>query len=156
MVRNILGVIVGYLAMGLFVFASFSILYMVLKAEGAYKPEVWDLSTTWIIASIPIGLVAAVIGGAICRLISKKRGAVMALAIAVFVLGAASAAYQLTKDAPTDPRPEGVSMMDASAKAVQPAWLAIANPIIGVIGVGIGGCLLFGSKGDTRAATDES
>lgn len=35
-------------------------------------------------------------------------------------------------------RPEGVSMWDAVSSAVQPRWLALLNPVIGVVGIMIG------------------
>ena len=36
------------------------------------------------------------------------------------------------------PRPEDVSMMEATAGARQPAWVSWLNPVIGVVGVWFG------------------
>ena len=72
MVRKILGVIAGYLAMAAFVFLTFSILYALLGAENTFEPGSYKVSSTWLVLSIILGLIAAIIGGYICILVSRS------------------------------------------------------------------------------------
>lgn len=140
MLRSVIGVIVGYVVMFVLVAGAFSVLYLFLGAEGAYQEDgSWEVSPIWSAMAVVIGIVAAIGGGIVCRLISKRRGAVMALAVVVLVLGGLSAVFALQTEAPTEPRPADISFGDAASQSRQPAWLLVANPLIGAIGVLIGG-----------------
>ena len=59
MIRNILGVILGYLAMLVSVFLTFTLLYLILGAEGTFEPKVYDVSLVWVIFSVILGFTAA-------------------------------------------------------------------------------------------------
>ncbi len=63
MARNIIGVIVGYLSMSVFMFITFTGLYFALGADGAFEPGSYKVSSIWIIASILIGILTALLGG---------------------------------------------------------------------------------------------
>lgn len=140
MFRSIAGVIVGYITLAAVVFVAFSLMYAVLGVDGAYKPGSWEVSTTWVVASLAVGVVAALLGGLVCRLISRRsRGAVVALAVLVAALGAVEIAVQLGKERPTEARPDDVPMFEAAQQSWQPTWVVFANPVIGVVGVLIGG-----------------
>lgn len=52
------------------------------------------------------------------------------------VLGVVSAL--LPAAVATGPRPDDVSMFEATARARQPAWLSWLNPLIGVAGIWLG------------------
>lgn len=134
--RNIGAAVLGYVVMFVGVFLLMTIAWMILGADGAFAPGTWDISSTWIIASIFVGLFAAIPGGMIATKIGSDGLAVKILIGLVVVLGIASA----IPDPGTAPaiRPEGVSMWDAVASAVQPRWLALLNPVIGVVGIMIG------------------
>ena len=82
MVRNILGVVAGYLAMFVFIFLSFTILYLLLGANGAFEPDTYEVSLVWIIISFVLSLAAALLGGYVCVLISKNQKAALVLAFA--------------------------------------------------------------------------
>jgi hypothetical protein len=137
MVRKIIGVIAGYIAMAAFVFITFTILYMILGAEGSFKPGSYQVSTTWIILSIILGLIAALVGGLVCVLIAKDRKVVYWLAGIVFVLGIILAVPQLSvsEEELNKVREENIDNMEAMQNAKQPPLTLILNPIIGAIGV---------------------
>jgi hypothetical protein len=61
------------------------------------------------------------------------------LAVLVLVLGLAFAIPVLQQAPVTEPRTASVGNMEAMGKARQPPWAALLNPVIGVIGVLVGG-----------------
>lgn len=142
MVRNILGVIVGYITMAAFVFITFTITYLILGAEGSFEANSYDVSVVWIVASIVLGLIGAILGGLVCAAISTSSRVPMVLAGLVFVLGIAFALPTLSED-PDRPmvRTSDVGNMEAMQSAQQPSWLTFLNPLIGAAGVMIGACM---------------
>lgn len=138
MIRNILGVIAGYAAMFIFVMLTFSLAYLAMGAGSAFQEGTYDISITWIIISILLGLIAAVIGGFICVSISRNRGAVIALAIVTIVLGVLSAIPTLSSEPTEMARSGDVSNFEAMSKAQTAPWLAFLNPVIGAAGIMIG------------------
>lgn len=64
----------------------------------------------------------------------------MVLAAIVLVLGLAMAIPQLTQsdEAKPGPRTGDVSNLEAMKDAQSPPWIAIANPLIGAVGIIIG------------------
>ncbi|MCH8032471.1 MAG: hypothetical protein IH950_01775 [Bacteroidetes bacterium] len=147
MIRKITGVIVGYIAMVAFVFISFTVLYLILGAEGSFEPETYKVSTVWIVFSIIFSLIAAVLGGYVCMLIAKTKKTAMVLAGIVFVLGIIIAIPALGEAGveSNKVREGSVSNTEAMQNAEQPAITLILNPILGVIGV-IAGAGLWREK----------
>jgi hypothetical protein len=143
MLRSIAGVVIGYVVLALIVFVSFSITYLVIGAEGAFRPGSYDVSTLWLVISFVLGLIAAVVGGYVCAAIAKNSKAPMILAGIVLVLGLLIAIPVLmTPDSGTVQGREGnVGNFEAMQNAKQPGWVAILNPIVGAIGVIYGGRL---------------
>ena len=143
--RAILGVIVGYIVMAGAVLGSVAAAWMVLGPDKAYKPGLWEVSTIWMITLSVAGLIAAMIGGAVCAAIAAKRSkAAMVLAGLVLVLGLAEAGYKLAKpqeDIPTV-REDNVTMFDAEQHSKQPMVMLLGNPVIGLVGVLIGARLV--------------
>ncbi len=146
MVRNILGVVLGYVAMFAFVFISFTVLYLILGADGSFEPGTYEVSIVWIIISFIFGLAAAVLGGYLCVLISKNNKAVLVLAALVLIFGIAMAIPVLGESADYvyEMRKNDVSNMEAMLNAKQPAYMLILNPIIGALGVFAGSKLKKG------------
>jgi len=139
MVRNILGVVVGYLAIFAFVFLSFTGLYFILGANGAFESETYEVSLVWIIISFILSFVAAVLGGFLCKLISKNHKAALSLALLVFILGIVFAIPSLSAgDDVVEMRKQDVSNFEAMQNAKQPPIVSILNPIIGALGVVLG------------------
>lgn len=156
--RNILAVIVGYIAMAILIFVVFTAAYLALGDEGAFKEGSFEVSMQWVIMSIVVGLIAAVLGGIICAKISKhSKGAVMSLAVLVLVLGGLGAIAGLMAERPTGEdaiRGPETSNTEAMMQAQQPAWVLIANPIIGVVGVMLGATLVCPKHGPGASDSD--
>jgi len=146
MVRNILGVVLGYVAMFAFVFISFTVLYLILGADGSFESGTYEVSIVWVIISFILGLAAAVLGGYLCVLISKNNKAVLVLAALVLIFGIAMAIPALGESADDvyEMRKNDVSNMEAMQNAKQPAYMLILNPIIGALGVFAGSKLKKG------------
>ena len=140
MARNIIGVIVGYLLMSVFMFITFTVLYFVLGADGAFEPGSYNVSSIWIIASVLIGILTALLGGWICTLISKNPKAGLFLAGIVLLLGIIFAipALNVSDEEMNKVRDGNVSNFDAMQNAKQPPLIALLNPLIGAAGVFIG------------------
>ncbi|MDE0649002.1 MAG: hypothetical protein OXI12_01490 [Gammaproteobacteria bacterium] len=138
MLRNILAAIVGYVAMAAVLFVLFSLLWLALGPSRAFQAGSWDVSGGWALGSIVLGLVAAYVGGRVCAKVAHDaRGATILIGL-VIVLGVVTALMPV--EMATGPRPDDVSMMEATAGARQPEWFNWLNPVIGVAGV------WFGSK----------
>lgn len=139
--RAILGVIVGYVVMVGVVFGAFTVAWMVMGADGAYKEGLWEVSTAWMIMAIVVGLIAAMIGGAVCAAITAKGSkAAMVLAGLVLVFGLTMAGFQLAatqEDVPTV-REGDVTMFEAMENSQEPTALLFGNAVIGFVGVLIG------------------
>jgi hypothetical protein len=89
--------------------------------------------------SVALGFAAAVIGGMVCAMIAKDPRGPKWLAVLVFVIGIGFAIPVLQQAPVSEPRPAGLSMMEAMGKARQTPWTALLNPVIGVFGVMVGG-----------------
>jgi hypothetical protein len=87
-----------------------------------------------------INLIAAILGGFTCQLISNNRNTSLILAGIVFILGIAMAVPALTtpNEYAHQPREGNIGNMEAMQRAQQPPFVVILNPVIGAIGVYIG------------------
>jgi hypothetical protein len=138
-VRGIAGVIVGYIAMFLFLFVAFSVAYLAMGQDLAFRPESYEPSVLWIAVSFTLGLPAAILGGLVCVQISRSVKAGKILAAVVFVIGIISAVpVVLASGEPAAVRSGDVSSMEAMMKAKQPVLVAVINPFLGALGVSIG------------------
>ena len=136
MLRNILAAIVGYIAIVAVLFALSSLVWLALGPSGAFQPGTWEVSGGWVLFSVVIGFVGAYVGGRVCaRVAHDAKGATILIAMMI-VLGVVSALIPV--EVATGPRPDDVSMMEATMSASQPAWLPWLNPLIGVVGVWLG------------------
>jgi hypothetical protein len=142
MVRSILGVILGYLAMFLIVMGGLTVAYLALGADRAFQPGTYEVTTTWLAVWAPVSIVAAIVGGVVCAKVSAHRTpATVVLAGLVLVLGALTAAAQIRAEAPTGDaavRTGDTPNLEAMTSARSPDWIHIANPLIGAVGVLIG------------------
>lgn len=140
MLKNVLAVIAGYLVMLVFIFVVFTGLYLAIGADRAFEPGTYEVSVLWLVISLTLSLVAAILGGYVCAAIGNSSAAARSLAILVIVLGIISAWPAL--DPAKDPRPNvriaDVPNMEAMMNARQPPWVAISLPFIGAAGVLIG------------------
>jgi hypothetical protein len=150
MLRAALGVILGYIVMAVTVFVTFTIAYLAMGADRAFQPGSHKVSALWLAAAIPLSIIAAIVGGYLCGIIAKRKGAVLALAGITLILGFAMAIPAMLDDRPDEPRTAEVGNMDAMRKAKQPLWIALLNPVIGAAGVLVGGSLATGRPGSNR------
>jgi magnesium-transporting ATPase (P-type) len=154
MLRTISGVILGYIVMALLVFVLFSIAYVAMGPEGAFKPGFYDVTMLWLVVSIVLSIIAALAGGFACAAIAKHAKAPLVLAVLVLVLGLALAipALKPAEDAPPLTRSGDVGNMQAMQNAEQPTWLSLVNPFIGALGVILGSRLRRTAKSGTGEA----
>ncbi len=134
--RNIAGAVLGWVVMFAGVVILFSVLWMVLRAEGSFRPESWEISGMWALGSIVVGLLAALPGGFVCSKVAADSRGVWMLVALVVILGVADALTGAQVVEGT--RPEGVSMTEAMMSGQQPQWIAWLNPVLGTVGALIG------------------
>jgi hypothetical protein len=143
MARSVIAVIVSYIIMFALNFLGFVTLYAIVGPNNAFKHASYLASNRWIAMSFVMIFVTGIIGGLICALIARGGKAPLALAIVVIVLGLLLAVPELMKARAkaTLVRAGGVSQMEAAQNAYWPDWAPFTFPIIGAIGVFIGGRL---------------
>ena len=137
--RAIGGAVLGYIVMVLVIFCGLTAAWFALGSDGAFRPGVYDVSTTWVVISIIVGIIAALAGGRTARAVAKTITGPRILAGLVIVLGILSALPGLSMDPASAVRDPSLSMIDAMAQARTPVWVLFLNPIIGAIGALIGG-----------------
>ena len=139
MARSILAVVAGYATLALFIFVSFTLLYLVLGADRSFEPGSYDASTLWVLTSFPLGVAASVAAGYVCAAIARGGRAPQVLAGLVLVLGLLFAIPVLrAADTALPARAGDVPNMEAMQQARQPKWVALVNPFIGAVGVLVG------------------
>jgi hypothetical protein len=139
MLRAILSVVLGYVAMFAAIFLSFSGLYFLLGQERSFEPKRYDPSVLWNVVSFALGAAAAIFGGYLCARIARTATPPKVLAVLVLVIGILSAIPVVTAaSTPAEERTGDVGNLDEMMKAKQPVWVAVANPFLGFVGVLIG------------------
>lgn len=143
MARIVGSILLGYLVIVVAVLGLMTAAWFALGPAGAFHPGSWEVTPAWIVLSLIISLVAAVAGGYAAAAVALDSRGPMWLAVWVVVLGIIVAIPMLTSpvEPPPGPRPDVLAMFEAMQKAQPPFWLALLNPIIGFIGVLIGGRL---------------
>ena len=143
MLRSALGVIVGYIVMFILQVFAFMTIYSLMGANWSFRPSSFEASTQWTVMQFVVILVTTIIAGLICAIIARGGKATLALAGVVLVLGLALAAAS-TAFRPADThevRAGDVPNMEAMSKARHPSWVIFLGPVIGALGVLIGGKL---------------
>src|SRR6266404_5658101 len=143
MLRSALGVIIGYIVMFILQVAAFMTIYTLMGANWSFKPASYEASTQWTVMQFGVIFITALIAGLVCAAIAKGGKAPLALAAVVLVLGLALAfSSPALRTADThEVRTGSVSNMEAMSKARHPAWVIFLGPVIGAVGVVIGGKL---------------
>ena len=101
-------------------FALSSLLWLTLGSSRGFRPSTWEVNGGWVLGSIVLGFVEAYVGGRVCaRLARDARGPTILIAIMI-VLGVVSAL--LPVEEAKGPRPDDVSIFEATAGALQPTW----------------------------------
>ena len=139
-VGSLAGAIAGYIVMAIFIIATFAAAFPILGIDRLFAPGTYEASTSWIVLSLVLGLTGAVLGGWVAGYVSPKSHAVMALAGLVLVFGLFSAQAAQNEEIPRGgPRGPNATMSDVMANARQPTWITFLNPLLGAVGVLIGG-----------------
>ena len=136
MLRNILAAIAGYVVMAAVLFVIFSLLWVAVGPAHAFQPGSWEVPAGWALGSLVLGFVGACAGGKVCARIAHDGRAATILIGLVIVFGVVRALMPV--EAPPGPRPDDLSMMEATAGAVHPAWFNWLNPLIGAAGAWLG------------------
>ncbi|MCY3635082.1 MAG: hypothetical protein OXH23_05705 [bacterium] len=136
MLRNILAAIVGYVAMAALLFVLFSLLWLTVGPSRAFEPGSWEVPVGWAVMQLVLGVVGAYVGGQVCAWVAHDaKGATILIGL-VIVMGVVNAL--ISPEMAAGPRPDEVSMMEATAGARQPGWFLWLNPVIGAVGVWFG------------------
>jgi lysylphosphatidylglycerol synthetase-like protein (DUF2156 family) len=141
MARSIIAVVASYLLMFVLTFIIFSGMWMVLGADGSFKPGTFESSTLWTATALVASFVIAVIAGVVCAAIARGGKAPLVLAIIVFVLGLVLAIPSLVAkraNAGLGRTSGDISMFEAMQLAQEPDWAPFSLPFIGAAGVLIG------------------
>src|SRR5262249_51056756 len=122
----------------------FTASYFVLGADRAFQPASYEVSTLWMAVMLVVSIVSAIAGGYVCAAIAKRKGAVTALIVVVLVLGLLNMIPAMTAASTPEVRTADVSNMEAMMKGREPTWFVLLLPIIGAVGVWVGGRHLRG------------
>jgi hypothetical protein len=123
--------------------AAFMTIYTVMGANWSFEPASYQASTPWTITQFVTIFVTAAIAGLVCAIIAQGGKANLVLAAVVLVLGfALGAASTAMRPADThEVRTGNVANMEAMSKARHPMWVVFLGPVIGALGVVVGGKL---------------
>src|SRR2546421_5473681 len=86
MLKNIVAIIVSYIAMFVLFMAIFTCLYFALGVERVFQPDSYEVSMLWIALTLVIGFVVSMFAGFLCAAISKSWRTYQIFALIVFVL----------------------------------------------------------------------
>jgi hypothetical protein len=137
MLKSILGMIVGYVAISLFFFAVFAGVYFTLGVERIFQSDSYEVSALWLVLSAAVGLGGGVVGGYVCAAISQsKRTCELFAGIVLIIL----VLFCLPKLRDPNPhvRAGDVSFVDAMRLTQMPLWMHVLNPFLGAVGVLLG------------------
>jgi hypothetical protein len=136
-------VIASYVVMFGLAFIAFTCAFLIAGAEVAFKPGIYEASTTWIGIAFVINIAVAIIGGFVCALIAKKGRAPLALAILAVILGLGVAIADMNKGKINagKARTPNTPNLEAVQNAYWPVWVPFTFPLTSAIGILIGGKL---------------
>ena len=140
MLRSVLAVIGGYLLMFILQYAAFMTIYTVMGADWSFKPGSFHASTGWTAMQFAVVFVTAAIAGLVCAIIAKGGKAPLVLAVVVLLIGFALAAAHVAFQ-PADTNEMRTANTANIFRARHPAWVLFIGPVIGAVGVVIGGKL---------------
>lgn len=148
MLKIIAGIIVGWLVMAVLVIATFVITMMVMGLDKILKPDSYWTTDTFNIIVLVGGLVAAIVGGMVCKAIARTSTATLVLVAIVLIMGAGSAVMNMNKpDPPARPSGSGPpTMQQMMEHGKEPNWFAIMKTVLGAAGLVIGSSLVKGRR----------
>jgi hypothetical protein len=138
MVRAVVGVIVGYIAMAIFITVVLIGAFLALGVDRAFQPDSYEVSTLWLVISTVISFCSALLGGYVCIAVSKKMGACQALAVIVVILGLLLCIPAMKRGDGPNVRAGEVPALQAMQLGVAPPWVHMLNPVLAAFGVLLG------------------
>ncbi|HEX2224184.1 MAG TPA: hypothetical protein VHN15_08250 [Thermoanaerobaculia bacterium] len=141
MLRILASVVVGYIVLFLCLFALLTGAFLGLGTDRAFEPGSYQVAIIWILVSLVLSVVAAILGGFVSKAIARSPTGPKALAGLVLVLGLAMAARVAMTPSPPMDRPGELTNLEAMQQAQQPAWAAVLTSLLDAAGVLIGGRL---------------
>ena len=141
--KDIGAAVAGYAAIFITIFVTFTLAYRLMGPDRAFEPDTYDVSLVWVVLTLVVGWSAATLGGKVSQLIARNLTAPKVLIGIVGLLGILQLVMTLMAGQPEagSRLPGEPSSMQAMSDAVQPLWITIVNPIIGMLGVAYGGGL---------------
>jgi serine/threonine protein kinase len=141
--RATLAVIASYVVMFILQVIAFMTIYTLVGPDWSFEPASYQASTQWTVMQFEVVFVTAAIAGLVCALIARGGKATLVLALVVLVLGFGLAVASTTmRPADThEVRTGSVPNMEAMSKARHPNWVVFLGPVIGALGVVVGGKL---------------
>ena len=139
MLKNIVAIIVSYIAMFVIFMAIFTGLYFALGIDRVFQTDSYEVTMLWIALTLVIGFLVTIFAGYLCAAISKSWRTCQVFALIVFLLALIQcfSALRRNPEMPTV-RAGEVSYLEAIGLAVTPVWLHFVNPILNGVGVLLG------------------
>lgn len=144
MLRAIVGVIVGFMVMSILIAAFFFVVPTMVGWEKVFQPGKFWTTEWWNWSTLAWGIVAALLGGLLCRLIARGSRAGVVLAVLVLGFGLIGAVGNMQKPDPParDVSFNGMSFMQIMQtignQGKEPVWYSFAKNFVGAAGVLIG------------------
>lgn len=139
MLRAFWGVMVGYIAMAIFITVVYIGGFVTLGVERAYQPDSYEVSTLWLVVTAVISLGGAIVGGYVCAAIGKTMRACKALAAVVVILGLLLCLPAMKRGSSgPNVRAGEIPDLQAMRLGVTPMWAHLLTPVLGAVGVLLG------------------
>ncbi len=147
--RPVLAVVAGYLIMVIFVMVTLTIAWGLLGSSFAFQSGTTHVTLRWVGLNLSLSVLAAIAGGYVTMWIAPNDSmlTVKILAGIILVVGLIMAVAHIFTDPSVDQHlaqgvvVEGMSAFSAASESVQPLWYNFLVPIIGAVGVLVGGRL---------------
>lgn len=130
MLRVLLGVAGGYLAMVILVMVLSTLLYAVLGPGKAFEPGSSEMTPLWLGLSLAVSALAAAVGGRVASGIAQRNEAVIALAGAVVLLGLYAAWSNTGAPTPEAVNLEDLAKFEVMRNARRPDWYTWIIPLV--------------------------
>ncbi len=135
MLKKVIGVIVGYIAMSIALFTMFSGLYTILGTAGSFQEGSYSVTYTWMLVGFIVFLIAGAVAGFVAVLIGNTANTAVWMAGVILIFGLLMAVGQVVQ-VPADPDRVAaeIGLLDAMGAAQQPLWSTTLNAVMGFLG----------------------
>lgn len=133
-----MAVAAGFAAMVVFVLVVFPSAHVWMGTERVLCPGGYEASVAWTIVATILGILAALVGGAVCGRIAAGPAPVWWLAGLTFVLGLGYATLRLLLEDP-GARASEVHLLEAQFLVQSPTWWLFLMPGLDLVGIAAAG-----------------